>query len=173
MKVTHLPSDITKEKLLEHFKVAGEIEGMPAIHYTEQSNYAYAHVNFIKPSAAEYAAEHLNRSSINGVSLTVKLQPQKRPPKAKQVQTEFDPNNFEKVMKLEESQWNSLMLRKGGMTQFKEIMAPFNSNPNVVVTPLPEKGCIKFTGKQDAVEDAFRYLKRNLSKEITIARSGA
>ena len=171
VKVTHLPPGITKEKLLEHFKMAGEIKGMPNIHHTAKTT--YAHVNFVEPSAAKFAAEHLNGSSIDGVSLTVKLQPKKKPPKAKQVPTEekeFDPNNFEKVMKLEESQWNSLMLVKRGTTQFKEIMAPFKSNPNVMVTPLLEESRIKFTGKQDAVKDAFSFLKRSLSKEITIDR---
>ena len=151
--------------------MAGEIKGMPIIHHTAKTT--YAHIYFVEPSAAKFAAEHLNGSSIDGVSLTVKLQPKKKPPKAKQVLTEerkIDLNNFEKVMKLKESQWNSLMHVKGGTTQFKEIMAPFKSNRNVVVTPLLEESCVKFTGKQDAVKDAFSFLKRNLSKEITIDR---
>ena len=151
--------------------MAGDIKGMPTIHHTAKTT--YAHVSFVEPSAAKFAAEHLNGSSINGVSLTVKLQPKKKPPRAKQVPTEekeFDPNNFEKVMKLEESQWNSLMLQKGGTTQFKEIMAPFKANPNVLVTPMLEESCVKFTGKHDAVEDCFSFLKRSLSKEITIDR---
>ena len=173
VKVTHLPPGITKEMLWKHFKMAGEIKGMSTIHHTAKTT--YVHVNFVNPSAAKFAAEYLNGSSINGVSLMVKLQPKKKPPKSKQVPTkekEVDPNIFEKVMKLqlEESQWNSLMHVKGGTTQFKEIMAPFKSNPNVMVTPLLEESCVKFTGKQDTVEDAFSFLKRSLSKEITIDR---
>ena len=168
VKVTHLPPTITKEKLHQHFSMVGEIKGEPAIHITAKTK--FAHVNFHDPQVAQNAVSHLDGSAIDGVTITVKLQNKK--PKAKEAseEAEEESGGREKVMKLEDSQWNALMMASGGSSLFKEITAPFRSNPNVVMTPVYEEHCIKFTGTPEAVQDAFSFLKKHLNREIHIKR---
>lgn len=161
MKVTHLPPNITKEKLYLHFRKAGEIDGNPILHETPTSK--YAHVNFYDPVSAERA---VNLRKIDNFSITVKLV--KRP--GNQIPAEvpkLDPDRYDKIMKLDGQQWNSLMLvNTGGTSQFQEIMALFKSNPNVNITPLYDEMKIKFAGTFDAVECAYGFLQTSLKKEI-------
>ena len=163
VKVTHLPPGVTKEVLYMHFRKAGEIDGDPVIHVGPKS--IYAHINFYDPLAAQRAVTLLERSQINGVSITVKLAKKQAAPTPK-----IDRENHEKIMQLSDGQWNYLMHMSGGMCLFSEIIVPYKSNPNVIITPVNLEMRIKFAGKFEAVKSAYDFVKKNLKKEIVLDR---
>ena len=167
MKVTQLPPSVTKEKLRQHFSVVGEIKGDPAIYTAAKTK--SAHVSYHSPQVAQYAVSRLNGSVIDGSTITVKLQNKKPKAKASE-EVEEGSGGREKVMKLEGSQWNALMLMSDGSSLFKEITAPFRNNPNVEVTPMYEEHCLKFSGTPEAVQDAYSFLKKQLDKQIQTKR---
>ena len=165
VKVTHLPTTITKEKLHLHFLKAGEIRGEPVIHVTDKS--VYAHVNFHQPMSAQNAVSMLNNSVIDGTTIRVKLARMKSP-NAETKSIERD--NYEKVLKLDPNQWNTLMLvnPNSGTSLFQDVISPYKSNPNVIIQLVHENQSVKFSGKFDAVEDAYSTLKRQLNKELPV-----
>ena len=160
VKVTHLPPGVTKELLYMHFRKAGEIDGDPVIHVGPKS--IYAHINFYDPLAAQRAVTLFQGSQINGVGITVKLQAAPKP--------KIDRENHEKIMQLSDEQWNYLMHMSGGTCLFSEIIVPYNSNPNIVITPVDLEWRIKFAGKFEVVESAYDFVKKNLKKEIVLDR---
>ena len=163
VKVTHLPPTVTKEKLYSHFKQAGEIKGEPVIHVVDSSK--YAHVNFHDPHSAQSAVSMLNNSVLDGVTIRVKvarLQTQKA--------KSLEQCSHEKILRLDSNQWNTLMLNSSGRAALKEIMSPFDSNQNVIIQPLFKDQSVRFSGKRDAVEDAYMFLWRSLNKELPIDR---
>ena len=165
VKVTHLPLTITKEKLHLHFLKAGEIKGEPVIHVTDKS--VYAHVNFHQPMSAQNAVSMLNNSVIDGTTIRVKLARMKSP----NVETKsIERDNYEKVLKLDPNQWNTLMLvnPNSGTSLFQDTISPYKSNPNVLIKLEYENQSVKFSGKFDAVEDAYSTLKRQLNKELPV-----
>ncbi len=167
VKVTHLPPTVTGEKLYLHFRQVGEINGQPVIHATAKS--IYADVNFFHPHVAENAVSRLDQSVLDGTVIRVKLStgsPTNNPV------AESDPDSYIKQLKFDPKQWNSLMLLNSkGTSQFKEISAPFTSNPNVVISRNDDDQTIKFTGKLEAVQDAYDHLRKHLNKELPIERS--
>ena len=178
VKVTHLSPTVTKEKLLLHFRRAGEISGDPAIHITETS--VYAHVNYYDPLSAQNALT-LNGSHIDGTKITVKLAKQQQQKQQQQQQqgkapssknSGIDCDNYEEELKLEPKQWNTLMMVKEGSstTLFQEIMSPYKTNPNVMATPDYGQMFVKFKGKLEAVEDARKFLKKHLKQELFLDR---
>ena len=167
VKVTHLPPTITKEKLYLHFRKAGEIKGEPVIHITSKS--VFAHVNFHQPMSAQNAASMLDNSIIDGTTIRVKLARTKSP----NVETKsIERDNYEKVLKLDPNQWNTLMLVNpvSGISLFQDAISPYKSNPNVIIQLEYENHSVKFSGKFDAVEDAYSTLKRQLNKELPVDR---
>ena len=149
----------------------------PSIHITTKS--VYAHVNFIEPQAAQNAVSQLNGSSIDGMSINVKLSNKQATAPSSSSSSGHpakeacvDPDNHEKMLQLDSMQWSALMTASSGSTtiQFYEIMAPYKTNTNVVATPMCQEMCIKFVGKYDAVEDACSFLRRHLNKDISLDR---
>jgi RNA recognition motif-containing protein len=167
VKVTHLPPSITKEKMNAHFSVVGKINGDPNLQVTQKSVYGY--VNYLDPHSAQRAVNELHCSEIDGVSITVKLA-KNSGSTTKAPNADSGNHHHEKVMKLSSEQWNSLMLTSGETSLFKELTAPFKSNPNVTITPICEEMRVKFAGKFDAVESAYDILNKNMKKEIVFNR---
>ena len=166
VKVTRLPPTITKEKLHLHFRKAGEIKGEPVIHITNKS--VYAHVNFNEPISAQNAVSMLDNSDIDNLKIRVKLAPTKSNVEMNSI--EYD--NYEKILKVGMNQWNTLMLVDpvSKTSPFQDAIAPYKSNPNVIIHLAYENQSVKFSGKYDAVEDAYSTLKRQLTKELPVDR---
>ena len=168
VKVTHISRNITVEQLYYHFKCAGEISGQPVLMNPQKSPFQYAYVNYLDHVSAQKAVELLHQSELGGTAITVKLSMNKIAPQSEDVSDD----NFERVLKLDPKQWNSLMLVNPttGSTLFKEVMDPFNVNPNVTFTPDYQSQSVKFSGKRETAEYAYDYLSKQLDKEFFIDR---
>ena len=168
VKVTHISRNITVEQLYYHFKCAGEISGQPVLMNPQKSPFQYAHVNYLDHVSAQKAVDLLNQSNLGATAITVKLSINKIAPQSEDVSDD----NFERVLKLEPKQWNSLMLVNPttGSTLFKEVMDPFNVNRDVTFTPDYQSQSVKFSGKRETAEYAYGYLSKQLDKEFFIDR---
>ena len=171
VKVTHISHNITAEQLYYHFKCAGQISGQPVLMNPKKSPFQYAYVNYLDHVSAQNAVDLLHQSNLGGTAITVKLSINKSAPQSEEVSDD----NFERVLKLDPKQWNSLMLVNPttGSTLFKEVMDPFNVNPNVTFTPDYQSQSVKFSGKRETAEYAYGYLSKQLDKEFFIDRYGA
>ena len=170
VKVTHISRNITVEQLYYHFKCVGEISGQPVLMNPKKSPFQYAYINYLDHVSAQKAVL-LNQSNLGGTEITVKLSMNKIAPQSEEVSDD----NFERVLKLDPKQWNSLMLVNPttGSTLFKEVMDPFNVNPDVTFTPDYQSQSVKFSGKRETAEYAYGYLSKQLDKEFFIDRYGA
>ena len=168
VKVTHISRNITVEQLYYHFKCAGEISGQPVLMNPQNTQFQYAYVNYLDHVSAQKAVELLHQSELGGTAITVKISMNKIAPQSEDISDD----NFERVLKLDPKQWNSLMLVNPttGSTLFKEVMGPFNVNPDVTFTPDYQSQSVKFSGKRETAEYAYGYLSKQLDKEFFIDR---
>ena len=72
-------------------------------------------------------------------------------------------------MELNQQQWNHLTNRhKSGTTILQEIIAPFETNPNVKIELQLDKCSIKICGGPDAVISAYDHITNQLNKDIHV-----
>ena len=172
VKVTHISRNITEKQLYNHFKSAGEISVQPFFNKNPPNSlFQYAYVNYLDHVSAQKAVDLLHKSKLGGTTITVKLSMNKIAPQSEDISDD----NFERVLKLNPKQWNSLMLVNPttGSTLFKEVMDPFNVNRDVTFTPDYQSQSVKFSGKRETAEHAYGYLSKQLDKEFFIDRYAA
>ena len=168
VKVTHISCNIKVEQLYYHFKCAGEISGQPVLINPQTSQFQYAYVNYLDHVSAQKAVDLLHKSKLGGTAITVKLSMNKIAPQSEDISDD----NFERVLKLNPKQWNSLML-VNPTTGSKEVMDPFNVIRDVTFTPDYQSQSVKFSGKRETAEYAYGYLSKQLDKEFFIDRYAA
>jgi len=182
VKVTHISRNINKAQLYQHFRLAGEIEGEPVLIDNKKSSFLYAYINYLSHQCALEALK-LDKSSLGGITITVKLSGSKTSRSSDNVtvdnsftaqpEREFAENDYQSFIALDPLQWNKLMQvnTDTGSSFFKELIEPFKTNRDVKCRPDYENNSIKFTGKRDAVEHAKDYvLKQVTKKDIPIER---
>lgn len=70
-------------------------------------------------------------------------------------------------MKLKQSQWCHLtVVQKSGTTLLEEILAPFETNPNIDIQQQMETHSILICGAPEAVISAFDHITNQLNKDL-------
>ena len=87
---------------------------------------------------------------------------------AKQRESSTD---FAKDMKLMPGQWNRLMMvGPGNTTLLEDMIIPYKDNPNITIHPVLEEKVLRFTGRDETVQSAFKYFTVQLKKDLEIDR---
>ena len=166
LKVSHLPTTITVQKLINLFKVYGKLDGNPVIH--ETGRLPYAHVNFKSKYAAQKAVI-LNKERIEGSVISVKeVAPRSVKTKAHSPRLHSEEDKGSRILKLSSDDWDALLEidELTGLTLLDDLKIPYRDNPNVTIQLLHQQESLRFSGKKETVNCCFAYFEKQIKKEL-------